>query len=211
MKPEELLKSVQAWQSGHFLLTSGLHSGEYMQCQKVLQYPEYGLALARTLAGKIKEAGVEPEVVVGPALGAVHMEVYMAIALNELLGTAGDATSSGNGSARKQVRAVFAEREGGGSEFHIRRGVELHAGEKVLVVEDVTTTGGSAKKVVDLVKALGATPVAVAALIDRSGGKAQFGLPFFSLIALNLETYEADLCPMCKDGSTPIKPGSSKK
>jgi orotate phosphoribosyltransferase len=198
---EEVLKSVSAWQSGHFLLSSGLHSSEYMQCQRVLQYPGHGQFLAEELAKKIIAAGIEPQVVVGPALGAVHLEVFVAIALNNLL-----AKANGN-----QVRAVFAERAEDGINFAIRRGIELSAGEKVLVVEDVTTTGGSAKRVVELVTQLGAEPVGVAAIIDRSSGKAQFGLPFIKLVTLDIENFESKSCPMCLSGGTAIKPGSSKK
>ena len=198
---EELLKSVSAWQTGHFLLSSGLHSSEYMQCQRVLQYPAHGLELARQLARKIVDAGLKPQVVVGPALGAVHLEVFVAIALNDLL----------EKELGAQVRAVFAERTEDGAGFAIRRGVELAAGERVLVVEDVTTTGGSAKKVVDLVKAMGANPIGVAAIIDRSGGRAKFDQPFINLVCLDIETFESKDCPMCKSGSSAIKPGSSKK
>jgi len=198
---EELLKSVSAWQSGHFLLSSGLHSSEYMQCQRILQYPEYGQILAAELAKQIVAAGIKPQVVIGPALGAVHLEVFTAIALNNLL-------AKENGA---QVRAVFAERAEDGINFAIRRGIELNAGERVLVVEDVTTTGGSAKRVVELVKAMGATPVAVGAIIDRSGGKAQFDLPFIKLVTLDIQTFESASCPMCEAGGTAIKPGSSKK
>jgi orotate phosphoribosyltransferase len=198
---EELLKSVSAWQSGHFLLSSGLHSSEYMQCQRILQYPDYGQLLADELAKKIIAAGLSPQVVIGPALGAVHLEVFVAIALNKQLAKA-------NGS---QVRAVFAERAEDGTNFVIRRGIELSPGEKVLVVEDVTTTGGSAKRVVELVKKLGATPVGVAAIIDRSAGLAQFDLPFIKLITLEIKNFESAECPMCKEGGTAIKPGSSKK
>jgi len=198
---EEVLKSVSAWQSGHFLLSSGLHSSEYMQCQRVLQYPEHGLKLGEELAQKIVDAGIRPQVVVGPALGAVHLEVFVAIALNKLL-------AKENGTP---VRAVFAERAEDGINFVIRRGIELAEGEKVLVVEDVTTTGGSAKRVVELVNSLGATTVAVGTIIDRSGGQAKFDQPFFKLVTLEIQNYESSACPMCKEGSTAIKPGSSKK
>ena len=198
---EELLKSVKAWTSGHFLLSSGLHSSEFMQCQKVLQYPEHGLTLAEDLAQKIVAAGLKPQVVVGPALGAVHLEVFVAIALNKLL-------ARENGA---QVRAVFAERAEDGINFAIRRGIELAAGERVLVVEDVTTTGGSARRVVELVKQLGAEPIGVGAIVDRSGGKVDFGLPFIKLVTIDIQNYETANCPMCKEGSTAIKPGSSKK
>jgi orotate phosphoribosyltransferase len=198
---EELLKSVSAWQSGHFLLTSGLHSSEYMQCQRILQYPEYGQLLADELAKKIIAAGIRPQVVVGPALGAVHLEVFVAIALNNLL-------AKENGT---QVRAVFAERAEDGVNFAIRRGIELTQGERVLVVEDVTTTGGSAKKVVELILKLGAEPVGVAAIIDRSSGQAQFDRPFIKLVTLEIQNFDSASCPMCQAGGTAIKPGSSKK
>jgi orotate phosphoribosyltransferase len=198
---EELLKSVSAWQSGHFLLSSGLHSSEYMQCQRVLQYPKHGQFLAGELAKKIIAADIKPQVVIGPALGAVHLEVFVAIALNDLL-------AKENGA---QVRAVFAERAEDGINFTIRRGIELAQGEKVLVVEDVTTTGGSARRVVDLVLDLGAQPVGVAAIIDRSAGQAKFDQPFIKLLTLEIQNYDSASCPMCEAGSTAIKPGSSKK
>lgn len=198
---EDLFRSTDAWQSGHFLLSSGLHSDQYMQCQRVLQYPLHGMNLARELAKLMVDQGIRPSAVVGPALGAVHLEVFMALAFNELCPPQND---------RQQVRAIFAERADG-NEFSIRRGVELAAGEEVIVVEDVTTTGGSARKVVELLRTIGARPIAVGTIIDRSGGTANFDLPFYSLKALTLKTYEAKDCPMCQAGGSPIKPGSSKK
>lgn len=194
----ELLRSVGAWQNGHFLLSSGLHSDQYIQCQMILQYPRHGLVLAEALAEKVLAAGLRPQAVVGPALGAVHWELLTAQAL--------DGTH-----AAEPVRGIFAERREDTNEFAIRRGIELGAGEKVLVVEDVTTTGGSARKVVDLVRELGAEPVAVGAIVDRSGGAAAFDVPFFWLVKLTLSTYEPEACPMCRDGLALVKPGSSKK
>jgi orotate phosphoribosyltransferase len=194
----ELLRSVGAWQNGHFLLSSGLHSDQYIQCQKILQYPRHGLVLAEALVEQVLSAGLRPGAVVGPALGAVHWELLAAQALDGML-------------ASEPVRGIFAERQEGTDEFAIRRGIELGVGEKVLVVEDVTTTGGSAKKVVDLVRELGAEPVAVGAVVDRSGGAAAFDVPFFSLVKLTLSTYEPEACPMCKEGLPLVKPGSSKK
>src|SRR5262249_18490767 len=144
---EAVLKQVGAWQSGHFLLASGLHSGEYLQCQKLLQYPRYGLDFAHALIKRVLAAGVTPEVVVGPALGAVHLELLAALALDEQT------------KPKEPTRGIFAERPEG--KFEIRRGTELTPGQKVLVVEDVTTTGGSARDVVELVRKLGAQPVAV--------------------------------------------------
>ena len=208
---EALFKSVDAWQTGHFLLSSGLHSDQYMQCQRILQYPVHGMHLARALATKMLAAGIKPKAVIGPALGAVHLEVFMALAFNEILSANESATTKEHHDSADQVRAIFAERAENGKDFVIRRGIELAPGEEVIVVEDVTTTGGSAKRVVDLLTAMGAKTLAVGTIIDRSGGVAKFDQPFFSLEELNLKTYEADACPMCQAGGQPIKPGSSKK
>lgn len=195
---EDMLREAGAWQTGHFLLSSGLHSDQYVQCQKVLQYPRYGLALAASLVERIHTAGICPRTVVGPALGAVHWEVYVACALDERA-EAGFA------------RGVFAERPDGTDRFSIRRGIEIIPGEPVLVVEDVTTTGGSARKVVDLVRELGGEPVAVGAIVDRSGGAACFDVPFFSLIRFDVKSYQPESCPLCREGTPPVKPGSTKK
>ncbi|MCB9471811.1 MAG: orotate phosphoribosyltransferase [Candidatus Obscuribacterales bacterium] len=221
------LKSVEAWQTGHFILTSGKHSSEYMQCQKVMQYPRLGNLLADLLIEKVLDAGLKPETVVGPALGAIHWELYVAQALERKLckdsKNACDTTGSAeqlehlaglSAQARAEkplVKAVFAEKIPEDPGFAIRRGIELKPGEKILVVEDVTTTGGSARKVVEMLKTIGCDPVAVGAVVDRSGGKASFDVPFINLLALNLETYEPDSCPLCEQGSAAIKPGSTIK
>ncbi len=201
--PEEILKSVDAWRNGHFLLTSGLHSSDYIQCQRVLQYPRHGLMLADIMAKQLIEATLIPQSVIGPALGAIHWEVMMAAALDKILPD------------HEPIRGLFAERvvddKGDPNSFALRRGLEISPGEKILVVEDVTTTGGSARKVVELVKALGGDPIAVAAIVDRSGGTIDFGIPFHKLITLNLASYAEPECPMCKDGNKAIKPGSSKQ
>lgn len=194
---ESLLKQVGAWQTGHFLLASGLHSNEYLQCQKLLQYPRHGLLFAQALVKQVLAAGIVPQSVVGPALGAVHLELLAALALDE------------QKPGGEPARGIFAERPEG--EFEIRRGTNLNPGEKVLVVEDVTTTGGSAMKVVELVRKLGAEPVAVGTIIDRSAGAAKFDIPFFSLLNLNMPTYKPEECPMCKSGDKPVKLGSTKK
>lgn len=192
---QALLKDVGAWLEGHFQLTSGMHSDQYVQCQRIMQYPRHGLMLAEAIASQVISAGFRPTAVVGPALGAVHLEVYVAQALDKEF-------------AEEPVRGIFAERPEG--KFEIRRGIELEAKEQVLVVEDVTTTGGSAKDVIKLVRSYGAEPVAVASVIDRSGGTIDFGLPFFSLVQLQLASYKAEECPMCKAGKPVEKPGSSK-
>lgn len=194
----QLLKKSKAYQNGHFLLSSGLHSREYVQCQKALQYPSIGMSLCLELAGRLLKDGLEPSSIVGPALGAVHMEVFLAMAFCQLLDQDNEMNC---------VRAVFAEKTENG--FEIRRGVELLEQEQVIVVEDVVTTGGSAKKVLELVKKLGAKPIAVASIIDRSGGTVDFGLPFYSLLSLEIETWTQDDCILCKQGLPLVKPGSS--
>ncbi|MBY0359225.1 MAG: orotate phosphoribosyltransferase [Candidatus Obscuribacterales bacterium] len=193
---EKLLKSVDAWLTGHFLLSSGLHSDQYIQCQRIMQFPRYGAVLADALAERVFQAGLRPQAVVGPALGAIHWELYVAQALDKKLNA-------------EPVRGIFAERPEG--VFEIRRGIELNPGEKVLVVEDVTTTGGSARQVVELVRRLGAEPIAVAAVIDRSAGAAKFDVPFLSLIELQLQVHKPEQCPLCQEGLPLYKPGSTKK
>jgi orotate phosphoribosyltransferase len=167
-----------------------------------LQYPRYGLALAEQMVDKLIENNLVPDTVVGPALGAIHWEVMVATALDMKM------------PEKPPIRAVFAERvtdqTGDQNAFAIRRGLELAAGERVLVVEDVTTTGGSARKVVDLVRQLGAQPIAVAAIVDRNG-TIDFGIPFVKLLTLSLPAYKEAECPMCKTGTKAIKPGSSKQ
>lgn len=194
---EPILKQVGAWQTGHFLLASGLHSNEYVQCQKLLQYPRHGMIFAEALVQQVLAAGHEPTTVVGPALGAVHWELLVALALDR-------ATLK-----EEPARGIFAERPEG--KFEIRRGTTLKPDEPVLVVEDVTTTGGSARDVVELVRKLGAKPVAVGAIIDRSAGTAKFDVPFYPLLTLDMRTFSATDCPMCKVGEPLYKPGSTKK
>jgi orotate phosphoribosyltransferase len=194
-KADNLLNEVGAVLSGHFLLTSGAHSDKYVQAQKLLQYPRYGLFLAQLLIDQVLDANIQPNVVIGPAMGAIHFEVMMAQALDHKL-------------ADKPIRGLFAERPNG--YFELRRGMEIANGEKVLVVEDVTTTGGSVKQIIDLVHSLGGTPVAACTVIDRSGGNVSFGIPFFSLVKLAFSTYEPENCPLCQEGIPCIKPGSKK-
>jgi orotate phosphoribosyltransferase len=194
---EQLLKQVGAWQSGHFLLASGLHSSEYMQCQKLLQYPRYGIMFAQAMVRQVLEAGIRPTTVVGPALGAVHLEVLAALALDAAL------------EEKEPARGIFAERPEG--KFEIRRGTELKPGERVLVVEDVTTTGGSARDVVTLVRSLGAEPVAVGTIIDRSAGAAKFDVPFFPLLKVTMSAHKPEECPLCQAGKPLVKLGSTKK
>ncbi|MBK9142183.1 MAG: orotate phosphoribosyltransferase [Candidatus Melainabacteria bacterium] len=219
----DILKAVGAWQEGHFLLTSGMHSEEYMQCQKVLQYPRLGNFLADLLIARVIEAGIHPEVVVGPAMGAIHWEVFVAQALerhnlkesgiisNYFLDADTICDALPGDLAAGMTRAVFAEKIVGQNNFEIRRGIDLAPGQKVLVVEDVTTTGGSSRRVLELLNEMGCEPVAVAALVDRSGSRITYDTPFIKLLTLDLATYDKKECPMCKAGGTAIKPGSTAR
>ncbi|HEY8391802.1 MAG TPA: orotate phosphoribosyltransferase [Capillibacterium sp.] len=186
--PEEIMaifKATGALLQGHFLLTSGKHSAQYMQCALVLQYPRLASRLGEALAGQFSGLGVEA--VVGPAMGGI----IVAHEVGKALG----------------VKALFSERQNG--EMTLRRGFTLKPGEKVLVVEDVITTGGSVQEVLALVRAAGARPVGVGVLVDRSGGQVTFdGLPFRNLLQLKLETYAPEDCPLCRQGIPLVKPGS---
>jgi orotate phosphoribosyltransferase len=184
------LRECGALLEGHFALSSGLHSDRYFQCALVLQHPERAERLARALAARLRERGLVEgvEAVIGPALGAVTWAYEVARALG--------------------VRGLFAERQDGA--LRLRRGFALRPGERVLVVEDVLTTGGSAREVLALVAGLGARPVAVAALVDRSGGDAfaAEGLACVALAEVKVETWRPESCPRCAAGEAAVKPGS---
>ena len=188
---EPLLRAFEergALLSGHFLLSSGLHSPRYLQCARVLMDPGFamqlGAALATRLRGVLGDA--TPGAVVAPALGGVLVAHEVARALG--------------------CRGLFTERQDG--VMTLRRGFTLDAGEPVVVVEDVITTGGSTREVMDAVAAHGARVLAVGSLVDRSGGRVDLGVPRESLLALEVEAYPADSCPQCAAGSRPEKPGS---
>ena len=173
---------------GHFLLTSGLHSPRYLQCARVLMDPALATRLGAELAGRLRPLLGEkrPGAVVAPALGGV-------LVAHEVARTLG-------------CRGLFTERQDGA--MTLRRGFTLEAGEPVVVVEDVITTGGSTREVMDAVRARGASVVAVGSLVDRSGGTVDLGVPRGSLLELDVPTYAADVCPLCAGGSKPEKPGS---
>jgi len=179
----EIFRESQALLEGHFILTSGKHSDKYIQCAKVLQYPWHAEELAGRLRDKIKD---EVSLVIGPAMGGVVLAQEVARCL--------------------KVPAIFSEREQG--KMAIRRGFEITPGAKVLVVEDVITTGGSVQEVVDLVKREGGIPVAVAVLVNRSGGKATFSVPLHELLAIDAQTFDPKECHLCQQGTKAVKPGS---
>ena len=169
---------------GHFRLTSGLHSAGYLQSALVLQHPREAEACGAALAEQLR--GLGAQVVLSPALGGIVIGQEVARALG--------------------VRAVFAERQDG--RLVLRRGFTLEPGEKVLVVEDVVTTGGSTRETIDVARAAGAVVVGAAAIIDRSGGQQRLDVPFHALAEVSLPTYEPESCPLCLAGQPVVKPGS---
>lgn len=180
----DLMRSTGALLEGHFLLTSGLHSRGYVQCARLLQYPQHAASLGRWIADGFRDAALD--VVISPAIGGIVIGQEVARALG--------------------VRALFAEREQG--VMTLRRGLELAPGERVLVVEDVTTTGGSVREVIHLVEERQAVLVGVGTILDRSGIGIDFAAPHHALAALSIETYAPDACTLCRAGGRPIKPGS---
>ena len=186
---EEIMRRFEeagAIQKGHFKLTSGVHSDAYIQCAQIMQYPEFIHNLCSELGKKFR--GEDVDVIVGPAMGAIIMSHVMAMVLGPW------------------VRAIFTERENG--KMTLRRSFEIKKGEKVLVVEDITTTGSSVREVIDIVKSRQAEVVGVGALIDRSGGKVDFGVRYEKLVTIKMNTYEPDDCPLCKNKIPITKPGS---
>lgn len=180
-----LFRRAGALLEGHFRLSSGLHSTGYLQSALVLQHPADAAALGSAIAERVKD--LRPTVVMSPALGGLIIGHEVARALG--------------------VRAIFAERAGGAT-LTLRRGFTLSAGERVLVVEDVFTTGKSTRETMDVARGAAAEVVGAAAIIDRSGGTIDFGVPYQTVIQLALPTYDADVCPLCKQGVPVVKPGS---
>ncbi len=187
MTEKEVLKifdTHNALLKGHFRLSSGLHSEKYLQCALVLQHPEVAEKLARALAAKFSKEKID--LVMGPALGGITLAYEIARAIG--------------------VRGIFTERQEG--KMTMRRGFSIGKGEKALVVEDVVTTGGSTKEVIDVVKSSGAFVVGVGSIIDRSAGRIDFGVKFEFLAKIEIETFEEKNCPLCKKSIPVTKPGS---
>jgi len=182
-----MLEDTGALLNGHFLLTSGRHSAQYIQCAQVLKHPRYAEALGRALAASFVGRGID--LVIGPALGGVIIAHEVARALDTV--------------------CLFAERDAEGR-MALRRGFAVEPGQRVLVVEDVVTTGGSVREVIELVRAAGGEATAVGVIVDRSGGKVDFGIPLTSLLTTSIATYLPQECPLCAAGSVPVKPGSRK-
>ena len=180
----DLFRRVGALLEGHFRLTSGLHSPGYLQCALVLQHPREAEACGAGIADRVRALGAT--VVLSPALGGIVIGHEAARALG--------------------VRAVFAERQDG--VLTLRRGFSLNAADRVLVVEDVVTTGGSTRETIDVARVAGARVVGAAAIIDRSGGHQSLDVPFHALATVSLPTYQPDACPLCARGEAVVKPGS---
>ncbi len=185
----DLFQQTGAYHKGHFRLTSGLHSPEYLQSAIVLSWPQHAETLGRELASRILALLPQKDValVISPALGGLIIGHEVARALG--------------------VPFFFTERDAD-RKMSLRRGFTLKPGDRVVVVEDVITTGGSTKEVIDIVRAAGAIPVAAGSIIDRSGGAVDLGIPRAALETLNVVAYQPDECPMCKAGQPLVKPGS---
>jgi orotate phosphoribosyltransferase len=179
-----LYRQSGALLEGHFRLTSGLHSTGYLQCALVLQHPQHAETLGRAIAERTRD--LRPTVVLSPALGGLII---------------GHEVARGLG-----VRAIFAERQDGA--LTLRRGFFLDPADRVLVVEDVMTTGGSTRETMEVAKAAGGQVVGAASIVNRSGGTATFDVPLVSLLDVALPTYQPDACPLCAQGLAVVKPGS---
>ncbi|HSW49823.1 MAG TPA: orotate phosphoribosyltransferase [Bryobacteraceae bacterium] len=185
----ELFKQTGAYLNGHFQLTSGLHSPEYLQCALVLQHAALAERLGRELAGRVREiiGAAEVDVVASPAIGGLIIGHEAARALG--------------------ARFVFGERASDGR-MTLRRGFTAGPGAPTVVIEDVVTTGGSTREVVDLLAASGARVLAAGSIVDRSGGQAAVGVPRVALLTLQVVAYPPDECPLCRQGLPVAKPGS---
>ena len=182
----ERFKRTGALLEGHFVLTSGLHSERYLQCALVLQHPPEAEAFGRALAERFRAEGIET--VAAPAIGGIVIGYEVARALG--------------------ARSVWTEREQG--RMTLRRGFTVRPGETILVVEDVITTGGSTRETIEALRAAGARVIAAASIIDRSGGRADVGVPRLALATLDVPALAPAACPLCAQGVPAIKPGSRK-
>jgi|SoiMethySBSTD1v2_1073268.scaffolds.fasta_scaffold00981_28 orotate phosphoribosyltransferase len=196
----DVFRRVGALLEGHFRLTSGLHSPGYLQCALVLQHPREAERCGAAIAARVRQ--LDPQVILSPALGGIVIGQEVARALG--------------------IRAIFAERQEG--KLTLRRGFALEPGERVLVIEDVVTTGGSTRETIDVARAAGAKVVGAAAIIDRSSpsiehraspstelgasGAQVLDVPFHALATVSLPTYQPDACPLCARGEPIVKPGS---
>lgn len=189
MRDEDVIERFRrtgALLEGHFVLSSGLHSTSYLQCALVLQHPTEAEAFGRALAAHFRAERVET--VAAPAIGGIVIGYEVARALG--------------------VRAIWTEREAG--RMSLRRGFGVRPGETIIVVEDVITTGGSTRETIDTLRDAGARVVGAASIIDRSGGRADVGVPRFALATRDVPSVAPAACPACQRGEVAVKPGSRK-
>jgi orotate phosphoribosyltransferase len=178
----DILKEAGALLEGHFLLSSGRHSNRYVQCAKLLQYPDKSEQVLKVVADQLKD--VEFDIIVGPAMGGV-------IVVYELGRQTGKP-------------AIFSERENG--VMTLRRGFEIKEGQKVIISEDVVTTGKSSYETAEVIKALGGQVIGIACIADRSKGDIEY--PIYSAVKLDIQSWDVSECPLCKEGTPYVKPGS---
>ena len=187
----ELFERTGAYLRGHFRLTSGLHSGEYLQCAKVLAYPAFAEELGRRLADRWRAVvNGNIDVVLAPALGGLIIGHEVARAFG--------------------VPFLFAERDPATGHMTLRRGFEIQPGQKAIVIEDVVTTGGSSREVMETVRSAGGVVLAAGSIIDRSNGRVDLGVPRVSLEQMDVVSYDPSDCVLCKQGLPVVKPGSRK-
>lgn len=202
----KIFKKENAFLTGHFLLSSGLHSPNYMQCALVLQKPWVAEKLCKALAKKLKNHKID--VVIGPALGGMIVSYEMGRAL-KVRSLFAERSPAGETSPTAGETSPSRPQSGGGSPFVLRRGFGLKKNERVLVVEDVITTGKSSYEVIDLVEQYGAKVEAVASVVDRSDGAAVFAQDFHALLKMQIKSYRPEDCPLCRERKIPlVKPGS---
>jgi orotate phosphoribosyltransferase len=184
---ERMFREAGAFREGHFVLASGKHSSRYLEKFQVLQWPAHTVVLCADIAEWARELG--PRTVAGPTTGGIILAHEVA--------------------RQMDLRAVYAERTEGGRGREFRRGFELAPGERVLVVDDIMTTGGSLQETIDAVRGAGAQVVGAAVLVDRSGGAARLDVPLHALWTLDIPTYAPADCPQCADGMPLTKPGTT--
>ena len=195
---EELFLRSGALREGHFLLKSGRHSGRYLEKFQVLQYPSLGVEIGRRLAAAL--VGYDPTLVVGPTTGGVLLSFETARQLSDTLG--------------REVRGIFAEPSDAGTgnapSRILRRGWPIAPDERVVLVDDILTTGASVLETAEAVRVAGVSPLAAAVIVDRSTGPVHAGFPIHALGSIEIESWTAEECPLCRAGSRPQKPGSSQ-
>jgi len=185
----EIFEKTSALLEGHFLLSSGLHSSQYFQCARVLQYPQYAEELATDIVAFFRD--VDVDLVISPAMGGIIIGHEVARAM--------------------KTRFVFTERSKDTDEMVLRRGFDLEEGEKALVIEDVLTTGGSVREILKLLSKEGVEVIGTGFIVDRSANKIKFGVPKYAVLEMPVVVYRPEGCPLCEKSLPIDRPGSRKK